>query len=241
MDNTTVKYVALEMICNKSDKYEVHTGLLKSVYGDDDDQFIAIQTTKNSMVALNLAHYNIMTIEFIKEGYKHMSILTEDIVDQESGVKLVTELYAGLLGAGMGMSEDSEVIDVVKYTDVPGVYAISDTPQHKVSGAAQTVITPSIPRTQQTHTGYVPPTTTTTVTTTYPKTEPKELEPALMVRTTSKKPTKAQIAALEEKLNMIKAGTYVAELPPTAEGAAVDVNENDVYGRNIYGCWDGYC
>lgn len=242
MDNAakTVKYVGLEMICNKSDKYEVHSGLLKSVYGDEDDQFIAIQTTKNAMIALNLDHYNILTIEFVKEGYKHMSILTEDAVDQKSGIKLVTELYAGLLEAGMGMSEDSEVIDVVKYTDVPGTYAISsDTAQQKDSATSQT--TSSIHKTQQTHAGYTPPTTTTT--TTFPKVETKELVPALMTRTTSKKPTKAQIASLEEKLDMIKAGTYVAELPPTVEGTATDVDENDPYNKGIYGggYWGGYC
>ena len=238
MDNT-VKYVALEMIYNKSDKYEVHSGLLKSMYGDEDDQFVAIQLAKNTMIALNLAHYNILTIEFVKEGYKNMSILTEDADDQKNGIKLVTELYAGLLEAGMGMSEDSEVIDIAKYTDVPGVYDVSSTTQQKESGGVQTT-TPSIPRTQQTHSGYVP---TTTTTTTYTKVEPKELVPTLMTRTVGKKPTKAQIASLEEKLNMIKAGTYVAELPPTAEGVAVDTDD-DVVGRNGYrgGYWgaDGF-
>lgn len=239
MDNK-VKYVALEMICNKSDKYEVHTGLLKSVYGDENDQFIAIQTAKNAMVALNLDHYNILTIEFIKEGYKHMSILTEDAVDQKGGIKLVTELYAGLLETGMGMSEDSEVIDVAKYTEVPGVYAISDATQQKGGVVTQTTTTPSIHKSQQTYPGYIPPTTTTT---TYTKVEPKELVPTLMTRTAGKKPSKAQIASLEEKLDMIKAGTYVAELPPTVEGAAVDVDESDPYNKGIFGVgyWSEYC
>lgn len=226
--NTTqvckTSYVYLEMILNKDTKYDVVAGLFKGIIEKDDDKFILLHGLKDSTNVLNLKFYNIMMIEELEEDYKNMMYLNSEESDQKMAMEEVEKLYSKMLGAEMGLENDPRILDIKKFKNVPKEY-VEGKPLEK-------------PATSATHTtngvgSFANPNIRYTgASGTYAKTPVKaDPEPSVLGRTQNKKPLKAALDLMEEKINQIMAGTFVPVLPATmgedADGTGDAVETED--------------
>ncbi len=241
--NTTevckTNYVYLEMILNKDSKYDVVAGLFKGIIEKDSEKFILLHGLKDSTNVLNLKFYNIMTIEELEDDYKNMTYLTAEDIDQNLAIEVVEKSYSDLLAKGWGLENDPRILDVKKFSNVPKEY-VEGKPLDKSASTTTTTSTTGVgsfvnPNTR--YTGFGGTYTRTTV-----KAEP---EPAVLGRTQNKKPLKAALDLMEEKINQIMVGTFNPVLPETmgedadGTGVAEDTEDENLYGRNYLG--NGFC
>jgi hypothetical protein len=231
------KYVYIEMILNKDTKYDVVAGLFKGIIEKDDDKFILLHGLKESTNVLNLKFYNIMMIEELEDDYKNMMYLNLEESDQKTAMEEVEKLYAKLLAAGKGLENDPRILDITKFKDVPKEY-IEGKPIEKSTGTNVTTTTNNgVGSFANPATRYV--SGAGTYTRTAVKADP---EPAVLGRSQTglKKPLKASLDLMEEKINQIMAGTFVPVLPETmgedAEGTGDAVEtEDELYYRTGIG------
>lgn len=240
---TKKKYVYVEMILTQNNKHDVIPGLLKGIFKKDDKIFIALHGLNESTVILNTKFYGIMSIEILEEDYKNMVFLTSDIKDQTDGLKILEDSLAELLLSGIGLKEDSSIIDINLYKDVPVEYKSGKSiDATKANTSTDTFKNTSgfIGNTHAAH--YQTNNNGITYTKTVVRAEP---EPAILVRTETKKPDKAVLLLMEEKLDGIIAGTFIPVLPETITGEETEADLSDdvdeVYGRYYkqHGGWSG--
>ena len=230
-------YVYLEMILNKDLKYDVVSGLFKGVIEKNGDKFILLHGLKDSTNVLNLKFYNIMTIEELEDDYKNMTYLTAEDVDQNLAVELVEKIYSNLLSAGIGLENDPRILDVKKFSNVPKEYT-EGKPIEKPAHTTTTTPTTGVGSFVNPNIRY------NSYGGTYTKTQVKsEPEPAVLGRTLNKKPLKASLDLMEEKINQIMLGTFKPVLPETlgedadGTGIADDITEYE----NDYRSGMGFC
>lgn len=221
--NGRTKYVHLEMVLNKDTKYDVVSGLLKGIVEKGDEKFILLHGLKDSTNVLNLKFYNIMTVEQLSDDYRNMMFLTHEESDQTVALESVESFYKELVAAGKVLGNDPTILDIEKYEGVPKEYLEGKPIEKNVTSSTTTVAgSYTAPCSRYTAAG----------TTTYTKTAvKKDPEPTLLSRTSSKKPTKAVLDLMEEKITQIMAGTYIPVLPDTMDededGKGV-ADDNDV-------------
>jgi len=201
-------YVYLEMILNKDTKYDVIAGLFKGIIEKDDDKFILLHGLKDSTSVLNLKFYNIMMIEELEDDYKNMMYLNSEDSDQKMAMEEVEKLYSKMLEAGMGLENDPRILDIKKFKNVPKEY-VEGRPLEKPATAHTTSGVGSFANPNIRYAGAGG---------TYAKTVVKaDPEPSVLGRSQNglKKPMKASLDIMEEKINQIMAGTFVPVLPET--------------------------
>jgi hypothetical protein len=227
-------YVYLEMILNKDSKYDVVAGLFKGIVEKDADKFILLHGLKDSTNVLNLKFYNIMMVEELEEDYKNMIYLNSEESDQKMAMEEVEKLYAKLLLAGGGLENDPRILDIKKFRDVPKEY-IEGKPLEK-SATTHTTTNNGVGSFANPNSRYVG--AAGTYTKTVVKADP---EPAVFGRTQNKKPLKAALDLMEEKINQIMAGTFAPILPETmgedadGTGVAEDTEDENYYRANFAG------
>lgn len=222
-----VKYVFIEMI-TKDEKNDVVFGLFKGIIEKGDDIFIILHGKENCINALNLKAYDFMTIEVLEEDYKKMMHLTYLIEEQKDALKAVREVHDRLVKAGFACEDDS-IIDVDKYENVPTEYLKGETFDESKKSDSNAQSSASSPV-------Y----TYTTCNNTYKPTPIKDPEPSLFSRSkNSKKPLKAMLDLMEQKLNQILEGNYQPEIPETAAGDPSDQSD-DTDDDNSFRMY-GYC
>lgn len=231
VDPCNIKYVYVELTLNKENKYDTVTGLFMGVVERNNEKFILVHGSKDTVAVLNTKFYGIVTVEILKDSLRELLYLKRIGEDQTTALQLLEETYAFLLKNDFGMKNDAKIIDIEKYKGVPDRYKEPVVDYSAPVGGVKSTTT-----TNTTTTPYSHGTTTTynynTGTNYYTKKDPV---PALLGRTKSKKPTKPELDALQEKLNQIKAGTFVFELPETPEEKQVEeVPVAKTYGRGYY-------
>ncbi len=226
------KYVYLEMILAKdSSKYDVVSGLFKGIYEKGGDKYILLHGLRESTNVLNTKFYNIMMIEELADDYKNMAYMNSEETDQKDAMEMVEELYASLMLAGFGLENDPKILDISKFQEVPKEY-IEGKQLEKTAVTSTTTSTGvgsfAAPGNRFVGAGGV-----------YTKTQPKaDPEPAVLRRSQAKKPTKAELDLMEEKINQIMNKTFIPVLPETmgedadGKGVAEEVaDENSYYGH----------
>lgn len=239
-NNTTqtackTNYVYLEMILNKESKYDVVAGLFKGIIEKDNDKFILLHGLKDSTNVLNLKFYNVMMIEELETDYKNMIYLNSEDSDQKIALEEIQNLYEKMILAKMGVENDPRILDVNKFINVPKEYlegksiekgAVTHTTQTNGVGSFVNPVTH--------YSGAAGAYTKTAV-----KVEP---EPAAFSRSNSKKPLKADLDLMEEKINQIMAGDFNPILPETmgedADGTGVS---EEIEDENYYRAGMGFC
>jgi len=230
-------YVYLEMVLNKDAKYDVVSGLFKGVIEKDDDKFILLHGLKDSTNALNLKFYNIMMVEELESDYKNMMYLNLEASDQKDALKRVEELYDRMILAKMGLENDPRILDVNKFINVPKEYVEGKTiekerPIHSTSANTNSVGSFVNPTVHYTGNSGV-----------YTKTAIKvEPEPAVLGRSNNKKPLKAALDLMEEKINQIMSGDFKPILPETlgedADGTGIS---EEIEDETYYRAGMGFC
>lgn len=227
-------YIYLEMVLNKDTKYDVIAGLFKGIIEKQGQKFILLQGLKNATNILSADFYNIMMIEEREGDYKNLTYFTAEKVDQDIAEEMIGKLYNNLIEAGMILKNDPKIIDIDKYSEVPKDY-IDGKPLQTGSSAAGKAS--GVGNFASPHTRYQSGTTYTKQTTV--KADP---EPALINRTKTKKPVKAALEIMLEKVQQITAGDFEPTLPEIMAEDDTGVTEADdddgVYG---YGYGAGYC
>ena len=229
-------YVYLEMILNKDSKYDVIAGLFKGIVEKDGDKFILLHGLKDSTNVLNLKYYNIMMVEELEDDYKNMMYLNAEESDQKMAMEAVEKIYASLLAGGRGLANDPRILDISKFSDVPKEY-VEGKPLEKSTTSTSSTTNSGVGTFANPNTRYVG--NSGTYTKTVVKADP---EPSILGRTHNKKPLKAMLDLMEEKIDQIMAKNFEPILPETmgedAEGTGIaeDV-EDEAYYRQ--GC--GFC
>ena len=231
-----LQYVYLEMIYNNETKYDVVSGLFLGITKRKEQTFVLLHGLKDAVAVLNTAYYNVMSIEVLEDEYKNMTYLTSERQDQDMANQMLEELYNTLVENSFGLENDSKIIDIAKYANVPNDYK-----------DGKPIITTVIDKTGSktiNNGSHKPPVTRYNSEingTTYNKTVVKaDPEPSLLGRAKTKKPSKQDIDLLREKIDSIKAGSYVANLPETLGGTPSSYESRkfdedyDVYG-GMYG------
>lgn len=228
-----VKYVYLELVkAAGAGNYDVVPGLLKMMLNHDGNDYICLHSIKNSTALMNLKFYNIMTVEYMDSDFKHLAYATLEADDQEEAFGMVKELYEGLCEAGFSLGKESivdqevDVIDIAKYSGYPDNY---------LEGAKvekDKLVTSGTSTQKPAHQRYARNSGVVGFVKTPTKPDP---EPSLMGRTKAEKPSAEVLAAIREKIDGVKAGTYSPELPETIEGE-VDTYVDDYDREYGYFC-----
>jgi hypothetical protein len=228
-------YVYLEMILNKDSKYDVVAGLFKGIIEKDDDKFILLHGLKDSTNVLNLKFYNIMMIEELEADYKNMIYLNSEAIDQKIALEEVEKLYDRMILAKMGIENDPRIIDVKKLVNVPKEY-IEGKPLEK-EATTHTATANGVGSFVNPVTRYAG--SSGVYTKTVVKAEP---EPAVLSRSNNKKPLKAALDLMEEKINQIMAGDFKPILPETmgedADGTGIS---EEIEDETYYRAGMGFC
>jgi hypothetical protein len=236
-----VRYVYIEMILNKETKYDVVAGLFKGIVEKAGEIFILLHGLKNATAVLNTKFYNIMSLEVMEEEYKNMTYLTSEVSDQELANQMLSELNILLLDNDFGMKNDTKIIDIEKYQDVPVDYK-DGKPINKDDAAAGAKAS-GVGSFAAPGTRYQPPASGVL----YSKTNAtKDPEPSIFSRSTTKKPAKANLELMREKIEHIMAGDYEHELPETVGDVPVNkdaktADDDDDYYDNMYGGQGAFC
>ena len=159
---------------------------------------------KEATNAIGLDFYNIMMIEERAGDYKNFTFFENTKMDQDTATEMIEALAKSLLEGGMAMDSDPKLIDVTKYSEVPADYAAGKAINSANATAANGVGTFAAPANRYTGTAG----TYTKQTVVKPDPSPTVLE-----RTKTKKPTKAIIDEMNEKVKSICDGTFVPDLP----------------------------
>lgn len=212
MSINKIKYLYLEMILvSKDDNHKVVSGLFKGIIERTGDKFVLMSgLEKDQTHVVNLRFYSFMTIESLDNEFRNMTFLTSEMSDQETALKIVTDHYTQLKEAGFCIQSDEGIIDVTKYVDVPKEYTGT------VETIKGTVTKPStvgnfansgVSHARPSYSNNYSPNTYTK------PTEKKEPTPTAFKRTDKKKLTPEWLASLHEKLDAIKAGDYIPNIP----------------------------
>lgn len=225
-----IRYVYVEMILNKESKNQVISGLFKGLFKDKDEVYVLIEGDEKATAVLNTGFYNVMTVEVLEDEYKNMTYLTAEEEDQKIAMQLLEELNTELLEHNFGMKNDTDIIDVSKYVDVPDEYKESTgskktyKTESSTNNSSSTTGVGSFARTNR---GFG---STRSRTSSYTSTVSKDPEPSTFTRSNSKKPTKTMLELMKEKLHEINLGTFVANIPETIEDVEDEADDKDDTG-----------
>lgn len=221
---TDIEYVYVEMVLNKEHKYEVVSGIFQGIKVREGSTFILLHGKKDVTNIVSLSYYNIMTIEILHKDHKDMTYLTIKEEDQKVALKMIGEVYKGLLKDNFGKGEDGDLINIKRYTNIP----------EECGGSTTVKPRPSISDTSSTQCNGVGnfANTNNRASTTY-LSQKKEIVPSVFNRSTgSKKPTKASLELMREKIDQINDGKFVCDLPEMVEATEDDKEETD--HTNLY-------
>lgn len=219
---TAIEYVYVEMVLNKERKYEVISGMLQGIKVRDGATFVLLHGDKDVTNIINLRYYNIMTIEILHKDHKDMTYLTMKDDDQKAALVMLSSVYKKLLEDNLGQGREGDLINVSRYTNIPE------------DRGGKTVTKQYSQQDKTTHIQYNGvgdfASRSGNNTSTYTSTKKKEIVPTVFNRTTSKKPSKASLYLMREKIDQINDGTFEGVLPKLI----VDTEEDEESTTNMY-------
>lgn len=215
-----IKYVTMEMIRNNEKNLvakSILTGLFKGIRIEqlnqaedaEPDTFMLMQIKEKTLLTLCLKYYNILSLEKFDGTTKILNYFRASPEDQEKAFDAAATIVNELHSAGRTVADDAKIIDVGTYTQVPALIETPDTSTKSTTTGKKTTIVKS-------HTTY----------------KPKEKEPSVIKRTT-KKPTKAMLGIMAEKIKAISEGTLEVKLPEI-EGDTEEEKETATTGDEDY-------
>ena len=99
-ETSVIEYIYVEMVFNpkgKLNKYDVISGLLQGIKIHLGSTFILLHGKKGATNVVNLAFYDIMTVEVRHKEYKDMTHLTTKDSDQKFALNLLNTLHKDFL------------------------------------------------------------------------------------------------------------------------------------------------
>lgn len=201
---SSIKYVTIEMIKNNEKNLvarSIQAGLFKGIRLEQIDQtegatpdvFILIQIEEKTLLTLCLKYYNVLSLERFDGATKTVTYFRASEEEQEKAFDKAAEIVNELHEAGRTVSDDAKIIDVGTYVQVPDAIKVSESSSKLGAASKQSTI---ISRSKSSYNVH----------------KPKEKEPSIIKRTT-KKPTKAMLAAMSKRIKDIADGTLTLELP----------------------------
>lgn len=204
-----IKYISIEAI-NKDDKdaSAVISGLFKGLKvrknetTEADETFFMVHDEKDSTFVLNNEFHNVISIEVLGETVRTMTYFMMTDEDQIAAGLLLSNLMESMVEKNMVLSNDTTMVDILKFKDVPEDILKGNTSAVK-AGAHSTG--------KSTYSGAkgVGTTHKPTTTTTYVR---KESTPHLWKRR-SKKPTEEALMTLSLKVTAMGEGKLKVKIP----------------------------
>ena len=220
------KYVFLEMILSRGDKYDVISGLFKGIVKEGEQTFIALHGLNSSTNFLNLSFYNIMTIEHLSDDLKSMVYLENTEADKKIAHDMVHNLFEQMQTAGMCVVNDDRIIDLAEYKEVPKEFLEGKEIDRGVIGNTGSGTYKAPGNTfNNMYKKHVPGDTTKSVV----KVDPV---PTILTRTKSKKSTKRALQIMQEKLDQILEGSFKCDLPEIVENPDTDTSVVETVGKS---------
>lgn len=237
-----IKYVVIEMI--KADETKllsssIVTGLFKglrvedmagsAIEGDKKEQlFILIEDKDKALLAKAIDYYNIMSFEVYDGTTRVLSFYRASKEDQDAAFDQAAQIINELHIAQRTLTADDSIIDTSTYSSVPTVYGTG-------------IINKSTAATQ-TGSNFQGAGDRSTIHGNHNNTrwQKKEPEPCLIKRT-GKKPSKAIMDAMREKVVQLASGDYTVTLPEIEgddddEPVTVTDDYDEEYKAQYFGC-----
>ncbi len=198
-------YAAIELSRKGSQRAEdLECGLFVGIgsrenNAKEEQWFVTILNTKDSVKIFNLAEFNVVTFEMSDKGTKYMTIFTKEDEDQKAAHEILKDFVKAMIKNNRGIDNDlyDELIDIDTYEGFNE--DILTNGANLTSKAKETTGTTG---TSSTNTN-----STTTTTTTYNR----KPEVTLITRK-GKLPAKEKLETMREKVKALAAGTF--EAPP---------------------------
>ena len=225
---TDIEYVYVEMVLNKERKYEVISGMFQGIKIRDGATFILLHGKKDITNIVNLRYYNIMTIEILHKDHKDMTYLTINDDDQKAALGMLDNVYKNLLKSNLGQDKEGDLINVSRYTNIPG------------DRGGDIIVKQQIQQDKTTHIQYNGvgnfANNRNGSSSTYRATK-KEIVPTVFNRTAgSKKPSKSSLELMRGKIDQINEGNFECILPELIGATGED--DNDI--TNLYEGQDNF-
>lgn len=199
-----IKYVLIEMIENDISKMSgdsIIAGMFKGIrvyQPPKEDMLILIEDRKEEVIhLLNIAKYNILSLQRFDGYTKIIHCFRATKEDQESAISIISDMIKELNDADRTIDSDDNIIDTSTYASIP-----DDTTIIKQCTGAKNYA-------RNNNTVHRPAhrcdnTKNVTVV-------PKEMQPKHFKRT--KKPSKVALDKMQKKIEEIRIGTYQVKLP----------------------------
>ncbi len=220
--NANVKYILVEVVRSEEQLPIVdlikttQTGLLKGFKEEiinknsGPSKFLVLKG-KDSLLSMNLAHYNVLSIERFTGASKIITYFRNSKEDQGSARAMLERLIGDFKEQNKMLNSDDSLIDTEVYSHVPTDMKPS-TDTNRVT--SQFGSTSSIYNKQQNH----------TTTTNYTRSVVKTKKPTVLERK-GKAPSKTMLEEMEQKIKQIQTGDFKADLPEIA--GDIDVEEEE--------------
>jgi hypothetical protein len=216
--NANVKYVLVEMVRSEENLPIVdlikttQVGLLKGfkeeiINKSGSPSVFLVLKGKDSLLSMNLAHYNILSVERFTGISKIITYFRNSAEDQSAAESMLEKLVEDFKKQNKMLTSDDSLIDTKVYTDVPtDLKSATDT--SKITRQTRSVSNVYNQQNHATHTRSVV----------------KTKKPAILERK-GKAPSKAMLDKMQEKIKQIQTGDFKADLPDIAGDPEVEEEE----------------
>ncbi len=204
-----IKYIVAEAI--KADEKNlistsIELGLFQGVLhkklhksSKEAEPFLLLKSKDNSLKTLCLHYYNILSLERFDGITKIVTFFRAGKEDQEKAQEMATDLVEQMRKANRTLASEDEMIDVSTYSEVPPVMGATKT---EISGGAASSRFNSRSTVGQ-GTGVVH----------HHRAPIKKVIAPTLFKRKGKKPSKAILDTMNDKIQQIAAGTYKPVLP----------------------------
>ncbi len=226
-----LKYVIIELIENDQKKAvseSIKVGLLKGIKphkqkGNESDVIMILEDKDGVLNLLNLNMYNILSLQKSDGITKISNYFRANDDDQSMAFDIVAKIMTGMHEAGRTDKNDSNLIDLTTYSDLPDDFA-STKVDDKASAKSESPIYNNPSPLGQSNAGVGRKVVAPVV----PKVEPKYFKRG------SKKPTEEALIEMEKRIKDIASGKLKVELP-SIEGddeETVILEDDDEYSAS---------
>jgi hypothetical protein len=239
--DSPIKYVVIELIKANETKLlssSIIVGLFKGLRVENmtdekneekEQLFILLEDKDKALIAKALDFYNIMSFEVYDGATKVLSFYRASKEDQVTAFDQAAQIINELHAAQRTLVDDESVIDISTYSNIPAVFGTG-------------VISKSSAGTQTSSRFNGTGNNKSSIHTPHGNTRWQKKEPApSLIERAGKKPTKAAMDAMREKVIQLGSGDYTVTLPEIEgdddDEPIVGVNDYDgEYSAQYFGC-----
>lgn len=231
-----IKYVLVEMIRSNETKLlssSIIVGLFKGLRSENmataekekkEQLFILLEDKNKALRALALEYYNIMSLEVYDGATRVLSFYRASTEDQALAFDQAAQIINELHEAQRTLAADENVIDIATYSTIPSVYGTDDinkSPGTQTSSMFQGARSKDVIHHHRNTQSW----------------QKKDPEPCLIKRT-GKKPTKAAMDAMRDKVVQLNSGDYTVTLPEIEDDDDEESTApyDEEYNAQYFGC-----